>query len=66
MITAQRIKQAREESGHSKMSLAREIDQNRSTIHRWETGESKPRLENIAELAKATGKPVEFFFREED
>jgi transcriptional regulator with XRE-family HTH domain len=60
-----RIKQARYEAGYTVEKLARELGVGLRTVNRWQTGESLPRYEQLAELAVVLRKPVSYFLEGE-
>jgi transcriptional regulator with XRE-family HTH domain len=57
--TGSRLKQLREAAGLSQRELAREIKQDQSNIHFWETTGKIPRSDVLAPMAKALGVTVE-------
>ena len=59
-----RIRKARTDAGLSQGTLARTIKTSRRNVLRWEGGYNLPRAEHIAEIARATGKSVDFFLGE--
>lgn len=60
-----RIKQAREEAGLTQVELGQLIGQAERTIQSWESGERHPRLPGLHALARATGKPLSWFWTAE-
>jgi transcriptional regulator with XRE-family HTH domain len=60
-VLGYRIREARKDLGLTREQLARAADVNLRGLAAWETGENQPRVENLAKIAEATGKPLEFF-----
>lgn len=53
---------ARKEEGLTRLVLARTLRVTQMTIYNWETGASFPSSEVLPRLAKALGRPVDYFF----
>jgi transcriptional regulator with XRE-family HTH domain len=60
----QRIKEAREASGHTQQVVADTLNVNRAVISDWENGRTSPNLDRIDILADFFRKPVSYFFTE--
>lgn len=56
-----KLKEARED--RSLEVLASAVGVSRQTLSRWEKGETEPDASELAGLAAATGKPIDFFFK---
>lgn len=50
-----RIKELREKAGLTQDTVAKALMLDRSTVAKWETGESKPRADKLPELARILG-----------
>lgn len=59
-----RIRQARFDANYTVEALARELHVGIRTVNRWQTGESLPRYEVMAQLASLLRKPVSYFLGE--
>ena len=51
-IFPQRIKKARKDAGYTQMQIAEELDIDRSSLCKYETGAQQPNLETLAKLAQ--------------
>ncbi|TGM66166.1 XRE family transcriptional regulator [Leptospira meyeri] len=51
--------------GISQSELARRINEKPNTISRWETGDYKPRIEDLYNISKFFSVPISIFFPEE-
>lgn len=56
-----RIREARHAAGMTQAALAHAVNTRERNIIRWENDQHEPRFENIAAIAAATGKKLEFF-----
>lgn len=61
-----RIREAREAAGMTQEDLAREVGATLRSIQWWESGKRPPKLAYVPKLARATGKPVDYFMPEAD
>ncbi|MDO5295602.1 MAG: helix-turn-helix transcriptional regulator [bacterium] len=61
-ILRNRLKQAREEGGHTQAELAKALAVSVQTVCRWETGSVTPRLRQMQRICGYTGKPLYWFF----
>lgn len=61
-----KLKQVREDQGHTLRSLASEVGVHYSLISYWEYGKKKPRSANLMRLEKALGVPGTELFKELD
>ena len=61
-ILRKRIRQAREECGHTQAELAKVLAVSEQTVCRWETGTVTPRLQQLLRISGYTGKPLYWFF----
>ena len=50
------------ESGFNQVSLAKKIGIKSNSVSQWLTGKNNPKLSTLEKVAKATGKPVNYFF----
>jgi len=57
-----KIKLAMLDSGLNQTQLAKEIGISRQSLSEWLSSCENPKLENIKKIAKATNKPVNYFF----
>jgi transcriptional regulator with XRE-family HTH domain len=64
-MIAARIRRARKASGLSLDRLGELAGTSRHHLIRLERGDHRPRVEMLAKIAEATGKPVEYFLVEE-
>jgi len=60
---AQRLRQARSESGYTSNELAKEIGVNKATISKWENARVLPSYENLLCLCKLLEKDCNFFLQ---
>lgn len=60
----QRIREAREQGGHTQQVLADVLGVSRAVISEWENGKTSPNLDRIDLIADFLRKPVSFFFTE--
>lgn len=58
------IKAKRLEAGHTQEYVAKELAVDRSTIAKWEAGESMPRADKLPRLAKLFGCTIDDLFTE--
>jgi transcriptional regulator with XRE-family HTH domain len=58
----EKLREARGE--RSLEDLAKTINVSRQTVSRWEKGETEPDASELAGIAAATGKPLEYFYGE--
>lgn len=56
------IKIAMAEMGLNQMSLAKKVGVKPNTVSQWLTGTNSPKMDTLKKVAKATGKPVNYFF----
>jgi len=61
-----RLKEARKQSGLSQEKLAEEIGITTHAVYLFERGTNKPALDTLERIAAATGKPLAWFFQDED
>lgn len=61
----QKLKLAMLEKGFNQVSLAKKIGIKSNSISQWLTGKNNPKLTTLEKVAKATGKPVNYFFSDE-
>lgn len=59
-----RIKELREQSEITQEALALKLQVDRSTVTKWETGESRPRADKFPELARILGCTIDALFDE--
>lgn len=57
-----KLKLAMLESGFNQVSLAKKIGIKSNSVSQWLTGKNNPKLSTLEKVAKATGKPVNYFF----
>lgn len=57
-----KIKMAMLESGLNQTQLAKQIGISRQSLSEWLSQCENPKIENIKKIAKATGKPINYFF----
>lgn len=62
----QRIRAAREDAGMSISQLAVACGMTERAVRLWEADQRQPMFRNVEAVAKATGKPLKWFAREED
>jgi transcriptional regulator with XRE-family HTH domain len=60
-FSGSKIREARHAAGLTQAALARAINTRERNIIRWENDQHEPRFENVAAIAKATDRPLEFF-----
>ena len=65
-IVAGKIRKARDAAGLTNRSLARSTGIERRAIVRWTNGQNEPSPANLERIARATGKPLDFFRADED
>lgn len=65
-VFAERVREARTAAGMSQAHLAGLLDMEKLQIGRWEKGDAFPRPAALEKLAAVTGKPVAWFFQEDD
>ena len=56
------IKIAMAEMGLNQTSLAKKVGVKPNTVSQWLTGTNSPKMDTLKKVAKATGKPVNYFF----
>lgn len=59
-----KIKIAMAEMGLNQTSLAKKLGVKPNTVSQWLTGTNAPKTDTIKKIAKATGKPINYFFAE--
>ncbi len=59
------IKVFREKSGFTQMYIAEKLQIDKSTVSKWETGESMPRVDKLKQLAKILNCTVDELLKEE-
>jgi ribosome-binding protein aMBF1 (putative translation factor) len=59
---AANIRQAIEDSGLSAAELARRLGYNEKTLHRWQSGQALPEVDNLAQLAAELGVDQTWFY----
>lgn len=64
-MVAQKIKKARRDAGMSQKELGRILKVGQTTISGYENHTSQPDFNSLAQIAKAAGKPLSWFFEEE-
>lgn len=57
------IKKLRLKSGYTQSEISKILNISRSTIAKWETGESKPRAEKLPRLAKILSCSIDDLFK---
>lgn len=57
-----KIKLARIEANLTQTELAKKVKSSQQSVVSWEKGTFVPSSENIKKIAKATGKPINYFF----
>ena len=57
-----KLKLAMLESGLTQTDLAKKIGITQSSINKWIDGTNNPKISTLKKVAKATGKPVNYFF----
>lgn len=57
-----KLKLAMLESGFNQVSLAKKLGIKSASVSQWLTGKNNPKISTLEKLAKATGKPVNYFF----
>ena len=57
-----RIKELREKKKMRQEDLATRLNVDRTTVTKWETGETSPRTDKLPELAKALGCSINQLF----
>lgn len=60
-----RIKSARLAAGMTQTQLARSIETSDRNVQRWESDDNEPRTTQLAKIAEATGKTLDFFLAAE-
>jgi Zn-dependent peptidase ImmA (M78 family)/DNA-binding XRE family transcriptional regulator len=60
-----RIRQAREAIGYSQEELGRQLGYSAAAISYFETGVRKIKIDDLHRIARALGKPIDFFLQEE-
>ena len=50
------------EMGLNQTSLAKKVGVKPNTVSQWLTGTNSPKMDTLKKVAKATGKPVNYFF----
>lgn len=64
MTFAERLAQARQESGLTQDALAGMLDVSRQTVSKWESGQAQPEVGRIAALADALGTTCDALLRD--
>jgi transcriptional regulator with XRE-family HTH domain len=59
---AQRLKEARKQSGLSQEKLAEAVGVSGHAVYLFERGKNRPALDTLERIAAATGKPLPWFF----
>lgn len=62
MTTQDKIRQAIKEAGLTQKGLADLLGIKDPTVNTWVTGKRNPTVTTIKKIAKATGKPLNYFF----
>jgi transcriptional regulator with XRE-family HTH domain len=65
-LRPQRIQEARKGARLTQEGLAAAIGKHAFQVSHWETGLHTPRPETVAAIARETGRPLEFFFGDDD
>lgn len=60
------IKTLRIKNGFRQKDLAKELDVDRSTIAKWETGEAVPKTERLPEIARVLSCTIEDLYNLDD
>lgn len=58
------IKQLRENANLTQQQLSENLNVDRSTIAKWETGEAMPRADKLPELAKIFGCSIDDLYKD--
>lgn len=58
-----KIKQLRENANLTQQQLSENLNVDRSTVAKWETGEAMPRADKLPELAKIFGCSIDDLYR---
>lgn len=58
----EKLKIAMLQSGLNQVSLAKKLGIQAGSVSKWMTGENNPKISTLEKIAKATGKPVNYFF----
>ena len=58
-----KIKQLRENANLTQQQLSENLNVDRSTVAKWETGEAMPRADKLPELAKVFGCSIDDLYR---
>ena len=66
VVVPHRIREARLSQRMSQEALASRVRTSRQNVLRWEKGHNTPRAEHVAAIAEATGRPLEFFFGDDE
>nr|QGT50625.1 hypothetical protein Elusimicrob1349_0950 [uncultured Elusimicrobia bacterium] len=64
-IFIKKLKLAMLESGFSQTSLAKKLGLSSTSVSKWITGENTPKISTLHAVAKAVGKPVNYFFSDD-
>lgn len=65
MVTlGEKIREAREAAGLSRLTLASLVGSTGKAIEYWEKGERRPLFETVVRIAEHTGKPLDYFAEE--
>lgn len=59
---AQRLKEARKQSGLSQEKLAEAVGVSGHAVYLFERGKNRPALDTLERISAATGKPLPWFF----
>lgn len=57
-----KLKLAMLESGLNQVSLAKKLGLKPASVSQWFTGKNNPKMETVNKIARATSKPVNYFF----
>ncbi len=59
---SEKIKTAVKEAGLTQQKFAKQIGISETAISRWAAGNRNPSISSLKKIAKATGKPLNYFF----
>lgn len=57
-----KLKLAMLESGFNQVALAKKLGIKSASVSQWLTGKNSPAMATLKKVAKATGKPINYFF----
>jgi Predicted transcriptional regulators len=60
-VNGSKIKKAIKDAGFTQEELAKKIKTNRVVVSNWIRDIRNPKMESLEKIAKATGKPLEYF-----